>query len=92
MNYWFKRRRFGYGWVPVTWQGWLVVVGYIVFVVGGSFSLANVSEDTVTKEVKLFFLFVALATAGLLRITYAKGPHPKWRWGKKPTDNPNEDW
>ncbi len=23
---WFKRRRYGLGWTPVTWQGWTVVV------------------------------------------------------------------
>ncbi|MDO8508171.1 MAG: hypothetical protein Q7S27_00635 [Nanoarchaeota archaeon] len=24
-GYWFKRKLYGWGWVPVKWQGWLVV-------------------------------------------------------------------
>lgn len=24
-SYWFQRRRIGFGWTPVTWQGWLTV-------------------------------------------------------------------
>jgi hypothetical protein len=23
---WFRRRTFGYGWTPVTWQGWLITI------------------------------------------------------------------
>ena len=27
---WFKRRKFGWGWTPVTWQGWLTI-GMLIF-------------------------------------------------------------
>ena len=23
---WFRRKRFGIGWTPATWQGWLITV------------------------------------------------------------------
>lgn len=26
---WFKRKTYGWGWVPVTWQGWLLTFGYV---------------------------------------------------------------
>lgn len=29
-GYWFKRKPFGWGWTPVKWQGWLVILVYIV--------------------------------------------------------------
>ena len=31
---WFRRRRIGFGWRPVTWQGWLVTLVAVALVVG----------------------------------------------------------
>jgi hypothetical protein len=25
-QYWFKRKAYGWGWVPATWQGWLTIL------------------------------------------------------------------
>lgn len=91
-KYWFKRRRFGYGWVPVTWQGWSVIAAYLAVVLGGALTLSDVPENEFTKEVGIFLVIIFIATAALIRITLLTGPKPKWRWGKKPSDNPNEDW
>ncbi|HEX6539237.1 MAG TPA: hypothetical protein VF155_08665 [Candidatus Dormibacteraeota bacterium] len=30
---WFVRRRFGYGWRPVAWQGWVVTAFFIAAVI-----------------------------------------------------------
>lgn len=29
---WFKKKRFGWGWSPATWEGWLVVLLYTLAV------------------------------------------------------------
>ena len=34
-GHWFKRKLYGWGWVPVRWQGWLVVVIGIAIVIVG---------------------------------------------------------
>ena len=26
---WFKAKKYGYGWYPATWQGWLVILVYL---------------------------------------------------------------
>lgn len=91
-TYWFKRRRYGYGWIPATPQGWLVVAGYLGLVLAGTYMIKDVPEDEFTREVGFFFAMMAVATVLLIRITMARGPKPHWRWGKQPTDNPNEDW
>lgn len=32
-KYWFPAKKYGYGWgLPVTWQGWVVVVSYLVLI------------------------------------------------------------
>ena len=91
-GYWFKRRRYGYGWIPVTWQGWLVVGVYLVVVVAGGLAFLDAPESAQPKEIGFYLLFVAIATVGLVRITLRKGPRPRWRWGRKPGDNPAEDF
>ncbi len=91
-KYWFKRRRYGYGWVPVTWQGWLTVGGFIAILVGNSYTIKDVPDNEITKEVWLFLSVIVIAIFGLLGICKAKAPKAKWRWGRQETDDPDEDW
>jgi hypothetical protein len=80
-NLWFKRRLFGWGWTPITWQGWSVVAGYILLVL--AFAL-TIDDQSPTKEVVFTFLLpVAILTAALIRICYKKGEKPHWQWGKR---------
>ncbi|MEN9582878.1 MAG: hypothetical protein RL641_832 [Candidatus Parcubacteria bacterium] len=84
-TFWFKRKLYGYGWVPATWQGWLVLVVYLVAV--WLFAL-TIDENSPTREsVFTFFLPMALLTATLLRICYQKGEKPRWQWGKHKDDS-----
>ena len=81
-NYWFKRRRYGLGWYPVTYQGWLAVAVYAtVFLV-----------LTFTVDSSQALPVVGFATLLLVGLCYAKGPKPRWRWGKSSSDDPNQDW
>lgn len=91
-GYWFKRRRYGFGWIPVTWQGWAVLGVYLVVVIGGATTLVGVPEANQARELGFFLTFVALATVGLIRIAIWKGPRARWRWGRSPEDNPDEDF
>lgn len=89
---WFKRRRYGYGWTPVTWQGWLVVMLFLVVVVSSAVVLLEETpRNTFSPESWIFLAFFAGATIVAVGISMAKGPKPRWRWGSKPTDNPDED-
>lgn len=91
-KYWFKRRRYGWGWIPVTWQGWTTIGVWLAIVIGGSTAIFEVPEEQSAREVGFFVTFMAIATFALIRISYAKGPKPHWRWGKQPGDNPDEDF
>ena len=31
---WFGPKRFGWGWTPITWEGWLVTVLFLAVVLG----------------------------------------------------------
>lgn len=92
-NFWFKRRRYGYGWIPTTWQGMVVVISFIVIIFSSSvLLLKDVPENTYQSEVGVFLALVFLSTSVLIFITSKKGPQPKWRWGKKKSDNPQLDF
>jgi MFS family permease len=89
-KYWFKRRRYGYGWIPVTWQGWTVLVAFLIVVVGGASVLTLIPQPD--GWIWVYTLLSILSLAWLLVIAYKKGPAPKWRWGKNREDNPDEDF
>ncbi|MEO6470415.1 MAG: hypothetical protein ABIR57_01200, partial [Aeromicrobium sp.] len=81
-RYWFKRRRFGYGWIPVTVEGWLVLTTYIVLMIGGGITLSAVRPDAGGLQTALYLVAALILTAALFAILIEKGPAPKWRWGR----------
>ena len=88
-GYWFKRKLYGWGWTPSTWQGWVVTLVYILVVVIFSLTL---DENSPKREV--FFTFVlpfVLLTFTFLRIVYKKGEKPKWTWGLKDAEKNKEN-
>jgi len=72
-RYWFPAKRYGWGWgLPITWQGWAVLVGYFVLVgVGAWIFLPQDSRFS-------FIGYVSALTVSLLVICYAKGEPPSW--------------
>jgi uncharacterized membrane protein len=78
-GYWFKAKIFGWGWVPVKWQGWAVVLVYLILILAFGLTLDEKSTD---REVMFTFVLpIVLLTATLIRICYKKGEKPHWQWG-----------
>lgn len=75
---WFKRKLYGYGWTPCSWQGWLVVFIWVVFFV---IAMSNLDHESFKN-----ILFIVLSTAVLVLISYKKGEKPRWQWGKRIED------
>ncbi|PIR85120.1 hypothetical protein COU15_02600 [Candidatus Kaiserbacteria bacterium CG10_big_fil_rev_8_21_14_0_10_45_20] len=79
-HYWFKRKLYGWGWTPATWEGWLVTAVFIVAIVWNATYLSGdeiVSSDTVTNAV----MRVLALTVLFILIAWKKGEPPKWMWG-----------
>lgn len=77
---WFKRKLYGWGWTPVTWQGWLVTALYV-----GLLVLASMTIDGDSPIREIFFTFILPAlflTIAFIRIANKKGERPKWQWGR----------
>lgn len=90
--YWFKRRRYGYGWTPVTWQGWLVIILFMAIVLSASVVLGDTPRNTLSSDVLIYIALLFMAVVLLVFISVKKGPSPKWRWGVKKNDNLDEDF
>jgi hypothetical protein len=89
---WFKRKLYGWGWTPVTWQGWLIVLGYIILVV----AIILMREKDISgnpdsgSNFLVFGLPIFVLTTMLMYICYKKGEKPRWQWGKRIDDKPQE--
>ena len=77
-RYWFPAKTDGWGWgMPVTWQGWVVMVVFMgAMLAGGTYLLPRYGEA-------VFFAFTFVCCMALLAICRAKGEPPEWRWGKR---------
>lgn len=53
--------------------------------------LPDKPEQPSGSDLMWFFGILTVAILALFTICMTKGPAPHWRWGKKPSDNPDED-
>jgi hypothetical protein len=74
-SYWFSAKRYGWGWTPSTWQGWLVLVGYVALVIWANILLGH-GGDVLRRA-----LVVGGLTLALVLICWVKGEPSRWRWG-----------
>jgi hypothetical protein len=91
---WFKARKYGWGWTPVTWQGWACIITYTVLcILAGVLLIPHFSEELGVVYITAFGLFIISLTSFLVGISYRKGEPPSWQWGsqpKKSESNKNE--
>lgn len=75
-DHWFVQKRFGYGAVPVTWQGWLSVMLYIAAVALLAWLLptALLRLAAIVPVTAAYLVLVGTRTEGGLQ----------WRWGSRP--------
>ena len=81
-KYWFKAKRYGWGWYPATIEGYLVMAVYVVLMVFNAYMLGMISEAP-SGNVSEFLIQVFILTVILIAICYRTGEKPGWRWGKK---------
>jgi len=72
---WFKRKRYGYGWTPVTWQGWMFT---IIWVIALYFVVTKIDHGWFKNLIVLVVM-----TGILFLVCYKKGEKPRWQWGEK---------
>lgn len=81
---WFRAKTYGYGWFPVTWEGWLSIAVWLAGILIGMriFARATLADPTNFWLTMYFVTFVSIWTGALVALCLKKGEKPGWRWGK----------
>ncbi|ARP80546.1 hypothetical protein CAL12_06660 [Bordetella genomosp. 8] len=73
-HYWFLAKHHGWGWgFPVLWQGWAVLLVYIVSLI----VIGNVLRPD--RRLGAFLFAVVLLSAAFFLVVWATGEPPHWQ-------------
>lgn len=75
---WFTMKHHGWGWVPITWEGWASIAVMMTIVISAA---TKYEAGLITQQ--NFTLWLIGSVVGIIYVGYKKGPAPRWRWDKK---------
>ena len=81
---WFKAKKFGWGWYPITWQGFLLTMVFAaLYVLGiGAYSrILSENQNSILIATIILILYFILITKLMFIIYTKKGEKAKWNWG-----------
>jgi len=79
-KYWFRAKLYGWGWTPARWQGWIVILAFIGFVIWSGLGLESQGEPS-KDQLTWYFIKIILAVVVLMVVCYKTGEKPRWQWG-----------
>ena len=89
-GYWFRRKLYGWGWMPARWQGWATLGVFLTIFTWILVPFLNyatehqdIPADVMVPYLAKVFIWVAL----LIAICYKTGEPPKWQWGFPDKEN-----
>lgn len=81
---WFRRKTYGWGWTPITWQGWAVTAFFLAIPV--CIKVITKNMDLSRSEQNFYVLAtLPLIVVGLVLVCLRYGERPRWQWGVKIT-------
>jgi len=83
---WFKAKRYGWGWYPITWQGWLITLVYILIIILDAMHAVGVTANTENNSQTFLWNYLPplfVVSFIMIWICYKTGEKPRWRWGDK---------
>ncbi len=82
MSYWFKAKKYGWGWTPASWQGWLILGIFVILMMFNAYRLGVMSQSF-HGDITGFLLENIVMIGILFMICMRTGEKLKWRWGKR---------
>ena len=79
---WFRAKNYGWGWYPSSWQGWILLLIYIIGLIWNFYRLDEISHSN-SDTIRPFVIQTFIMTILLVVICYKTGEKPEWRWGGK---------
>lgn len=81
-QYWFKQKRFGFGaGLPKTWEGYAIILGYIVAVAAIAGGLPALFEDKALGALIAITIVIVLTVPFLIICEGRTEGGWRWRWG-----------
>jgi hypothetical protein len=79
-EYWFVRRKYGWGWTPGNWKGLFTLVSWaIIFVI--MIFIAYAKSNSVMDMFYISIIPLITITLVMWIVCWMKGEKPKWQWG-----------
>ena len=78
---WFKSKVYGLGWYSSSWQGWAILLIWILLFIN-IFRNIDKNSHSVSDTLIGMFIPAILLVVLLFFICYGTGERPRWRWGK----------
>lgn len=84
-KYWFRKRQglkskdLGWGWVPISWEGWTLVLLFVAFIFASGYLLFadNIARNTNPSLTTIFiYLGVVVASIGVVSLVSSKKTQP----------------
>lgn len=84
-KYWFKPKRFGFGFFPISIEGWIATAVLLVLVIASGFANHVFMENGPTMSQAIRFVLDVILLAGLSSLFFEKKMKEplRWRWSKK---------
>ncbi len=81
-RYWFKAKKYGWGWYPASVEGWLIILAYVIYIIFLAKKLETMLDISSSSALQyaIAFLFPTLI---LLMVCFWRGEKPGWHWGDK---------
>lgn len=81
---WFRRKTYGWGWTPISWEGWFATAMIIIIPFAIRFSLKGLG---IPRDAQYFYAWASapILVMILTLLCFRFGEKPKWQWGIKRT-------
>lgn len=89
-KFWFKPKNYGYGFYPISWEGWLSVLALLGLIFLSAYSNDFFSGEVTNRQGARYLLDIVFTTtiASLIFIKKTDGKL-KWNWGRPKKDKNN---
>jgi uncharacterized membrane protein AbrB (regulator of aidB expression) len=88
-EFWFRPKTFGYGATPTTWEGWAVVAGYGLVILGCVVAMYLRKDSLATIVSSIAMMAVATVMMVVVSVQKTDGAW-RWSWGATENSGKNE--
>jgi len=80
---WFRNKRYGVGYSPASWQGWLATIVAVALVTLDTVFTPTLFQDRMAGQLAAFGVACLLLGAFIMLCAARSDGPMRWRWGKR---------